>query len=92
VVKKDDKVLSYMELTHYWSGSAGGPEGWPVIVVNEYANIEDAMDQDNSALVEKAWPDEEERKAFLRNSMLTGAMVTTKTWKFVTIGVFTKIK
>ncbi len=66
VVKKDDKVLSHMELTHYWSGSAGGPEGWPVIVVNEYATIEDAMDQDNSALVEKAWPDEEERKAFFK--------------------------
>ena len=66
VVKKDDRILSHMELMHYWSSSAGGPEGWPVIIVNEYATIEDALDEDNSALLEKAWPDEEERKAFIK--------------------------
>lgn len=64
IVKKDGTIISYMYLQHYWSGSAGGPEGWPVIVITEYASIEDALDEDNSALWEAAWPDEEERKAY----------------------------
>lgn len=64
IIKKDDRIISYMELQHYWSGTAGGPHGWPVVIVNEYATIEDALDEDNSALWEAAWPDEEERKAF----------------------------
>ncbi|MBT3216334.1 MAG: hypothetical protein HOD97_04665 [Candidatus Marinimicrobia bacterium] len=64
VIKKNEKVLSHMELGHYWSGSAGGPDGWPVIMVNEYATMEDALDEDVSDLVETAWPNEEERKAF----------------------------
>ena len=34
VVMKDDRVLSQMMLNHYWSGSAGGPHGWPVVIVN----------------------------------------------------------
>lgn len=33
IVKKDDKIISYMQLQHYWSGSAGGPAGWPIIVI-----------------------------------------------------------
>lgn len=64
VIKKNEKLLSHMELGHYWSGSALGPEGWPVIMVNEYATMEDAIDEDISDLLEAAWPDEEERKAF----------------------------
>ena len=64
VILKDEKVLSHMRLMHYWSGSAGGPDGWPVIMVNEYATMEDALNEDASDLVEAAWPDEEERKAF----------------------------
>lgn len=64
IIKKDDKIISHMFLQHYWSGSAGGPEGWPVVLLSEHANIEDVLDEDNSALWEAAWPDEEERKAF----------------------------
>jgi len=64
IVKKDDTIISYMQLQHYWSGSAGGPEGWPIIIITEYTSIEDALNEDNSALWEAAWPDEEERKAF----------------------------
>ena len=64
IVKKDDTIISYMYLQHYWSGSAGGPEGWPIIVITEYASIEDALNEDNTALWEAAWPDEEERKAY----------------------------
>ena len=66
VIDKDDKVLSHMMLQHYWSGSAGGPHGWPIVIVNEYATIEDALNEDVSELVEAAWPDEEERKAFMK--------------------------
>ena len=64
IVKKDDRIISYMYLQHYWSSSAGGPEGWPLIIITEYASIEDALDEDDSALWETAWPDEEEQKAF----------------------------
>jgi len=55
-----------MMLMHYWTGSMGGSGGRPVIMVNEYATMEDAINEDISELVEKAWPDEEERKAFLK--------------------------
>lgn len=64
IVKKDDKIISHMFLQHYWSGSAGGPDGWPVVLVNEYASMEDVLNEDNSALWEAAWPDEEERETF----------------------------
>ena len=64
IVKKNNRIISSMFLQHYWSGSAGGPEGWPVIIITEYASIEDALDKDDSALWEAAWPDEEEREAF----------------------------
>ena len=64
IVKKNNRIISSMFLQHYWSGSAGGPEGWPVIIITEYASIEDALDEDDSALWEAAWPDEEEREAF----------------------------
>jgi hypothetical protein len=64
VVMKDDRVLSHMMLTHYWSGSAGGSKGWPVVFVNEYANMDDLLDEDISKLLEAGWPDEKERKTF----------------------------
>ena len=50
IVKKDDTIISYMQLQHYWSGSSGGPEGSPIIVVTEYASIEEALNEDNCKL------------------------------------------
>ena len=64
VVMKDDRVLSQMMLNHYWSGSAGGPHGWPVVIVTEFASMDDLLDEDLSKLLEAGWPDEKERKAF----------------------------
>lgn len=64
VVMKDDRVLSQMMLNHYWAGSAGGPHGWPVLLVSEYASMEDLLDEDLSKLLEAGWPDENKRKAF----------------------------
>ena len=64
VVMKDDRVLSQMMLNHYWSGSAGGPHGWPVVIVTEFASMDDLLDEDLSKLLESGWPDEKERKAF----------------------------
>jgi hypothetical protein len=68
VINKNDKILSWMELRHYWSGSLGDGDT-PIIVVTEYANIEDA---DNNSLskeaIGKAWPDEDERKAWFEKS------------------------
>ncbi|MBC8345759.1 MAG: hypothetical protein ISR89_06090 [Candidatus Marinimicrobia bacterium] len=66
VVMKNDKIISRRELKHYWSGSLGGGK-IPVHNVTEYANMVDA---DNNSLskeaIEKAWPVEEERKAFFQ--------------------------
>ena len=64
VVMKDDRVLSQMMLNHYWSGSAGGPHGWPVVIVTEFASMDDLLDEDLRKLLEAGWPDEKERKAF----------------------------
>jgi hypothetical protein len=68
VINKNDKILSWMELRHYWSGSLGDGDT-PIIVVTEYANIEDA---DNNSLskeaIGKAWPDEDERKAWFEKA------------------------
>ena len=63
VVMKDDRVLSQMMLNHYWSGTAGS-NGWPVLIVTEFANMDDLLDEDLSKLLEAGWPDEKERKAF----------------------------
>jgi len=64
VIMKNENILSRRELRHYWSGSLGGGH-IPIVIVTEYATIVDA---DNLALNrpynEKAWPNEEERKAF----------------------------
>ena len=68
VIMKNDKILSWRELRHYWSGSLGGGD-IPIVTVTEYANLADA---DNNALdwpaIQKAWPDEEERKALFENA------------------------
>lgn len=64
VVMKDDRVLSQMMLNHYWSGSAGGSDGWPVLFVTEFASMEDLLDEDLSKLLEAGWPDEKKRKEF----------------------------
>ena len=63
IVMKDDRVLSQMMLNHYWSGTAGS-NGWPVLIVTEFANMDDLLDEDLSKLREAGWPDEKERKAF----------------------------
>ena len=67
IVKKDDRVLSSMLLGHYWTGSAGGSDGWPMLIISEYATLEDLLDEDKEKvdkLYEKGWPDEKERKEF----------------------------
>ena len=64
VIMKNEKILSRRELRHYWTGSLGGGH-IPIVFVTEFATM---LDADNLALNrpyrEKAWPDEEERKAF----------------------------
>ena len=63
IVMKDDRVLSQMMLNHYWSGS-GGVDGWPVLIVTEFASMDELLDEDLSKLLEAGWPDEKDRKAF----------------------------
>jgi hypothetical protein len=66
VIMKNDKIISRRELKHYWSGSLGGGK-IPVHNVTEYANMVDADNTSiNADAVKKAWPDEEERKAFFQ--------------------------
>ena len=60
----DDRVLSQMMLNHYWSGSAGGPHGWPVVIVTEFSSMNDLLVEDLSKLLKSCWLDEKERKAF----------------------------
>jgi hypothetical protein len=72
VIMKNDKILSRREMRHYWSGTLGGGSS-AFVVMTEYGNITDA---DNTAInrqaILKAWPDEDERKAFFekRNKYL----------------------
>ena len=64
VIMKNDKIISRRELKHYWSGSLGGGK-IPVHNVTEYANMVDADNTSiNADTIKKAWPDEDERKAF----------------------------
>ena len=68
VINNNDKILSWMELRHYWSGFVGGGDT-PIIVVTEYANLEDADNTSiNRETILKAWPDEEERQAFFQKA------------------------
>ena len=68
VINNNDKILSWMELRHYWSGFVGGGDT-PIIVVTEYANLEDADNTSiNREAILKAWPDEEERQAFFQKA------------------------
>lgn len=82
VINKNDKILTWMELRHYWSGSLGGGD-IPIIIVTEYANIEDA---DNTSInwptIQQAWPDEEERKAWFKKANKYGG------WGHKDIGLY----
>ncbi len=64
VIMKNEKILSRRELRHYWSGSLGGGHT-QFVLVTEFATM---LDADNLTLnrpyIEKAWPDEDERKTF----------------------------
>ena len=67
IIKKDDRVLSQMMLTHYWSESAGGSDGWPVLIVSEYGSLDDLINEDTELtdkLYEKGWPNKDEREKF----------------------------
>ncbi len=62
VTKKQKGLLSEMNLSHYWSGTTGE---WTVI--SEFKSFGDIDDTDErNALIDKAWPDEEERKTFFK--------------------------
>ncbi|HIN62528.1 MAG TPA: hypothetical protein EYM89_07220 [Candidatus Marinimicrobia bacterium] len=62
-VMKNDKVLSHRELRHYWSGTLGGGDFY-YVEVREYKSLEDMNNPGWAEVNEKAWPDEEERKAY----------------------------
>ena len=67
VVMNDDKLLSQIVLSHYWSGELGYGKGWPFVYVREWASFADAEDNESLATArEEAWPDEEERKAAIK--------------------------
>jgi len=67
VVMNDDKLLSQIVLSHYWSGELGYGKGWPFVYVREWASFADAEDNESLAKArEEAWPDEEERKAAIK--------------------------
>ena len=64
VEMKNDKLLSQLVLSHYWSGELGYGKGWPIVYVREWASMADADDNESWAKVqEEAWPDEAEREA-----------------------------
>ena len=64
VVMKNDKLLSQIVLSHYWSGELGYGKGWPIVYVREWASMTDADDNESwSKVQEEAWPDEAEREA-----------------------------
>ena len=64
VVMKNDKLLSQIVLSHYWSGELGYGKGWPIVYVREWASMTDADDNESwSKAQEEAWPDEAEREA-----------------------------
>ena len=73
VIMKNDKILSRRELGHYWSGSLGGGQA-PFVIITEFANTDDMINRnaDGAEARRKAWPDEDERKAFFekRNKYL----------------------
>ena len=66
VTMKNNKILTSMELHHYWTGSLGGGPR-PVIFLVEYANIIDADNTGiNNGTIMKAWPGEDERREFFQ--------------------------
>ena len=67
VVMNDDKLLSQIVLSHYWSGELGYGKGWPFVYVREWASFTDAEDNESWIIArEEAWPDEEDRKAAMK--------------------------
>ena len=66
-IMKNDKVLSYRELRHYWSGSAGGGEYY-YVQVWEFKSLEDMNSQGWAKVHEKAWPNEKEREEFFEKA------------------------
>jgi hypothetical protein len=63
VIKKNDKILSHRELSHYFTASSTD-----YLVIDEYkdfASLEEAFKL-NDELEKKAWPDEKQRKEFLK--------------------------
>ena len=67
VVMNNDKLLSQMVLSHYWSGELGYGKGWPIIYVREWVSFTDAEDNESwTKAREEAWPDEEDRKAAMK--------------------------
>ena len=67
VVMNNDKLLSQIVLSHYWSGELGYGKGWPFVYVREWASFADAEDNESLAKApEEAWLEEEERKAAIK--------------------------
>ena len=64
---KNDKVLSYRELRHYWSGSQGGSEYYYVRVW-EFKSLEDMNNTGWTEVHEKAWPNEKKRQEFFEKA------------------------
>jgi len=66
VIMKNNKILSRRELHHYWSGTLHGDKR-AFKVITEYASLEDADNNSiNAEAINKAWPDEDDRKAFFK--------------------------
>ena len=66
-IMKNDKVLSYRELRHYWSGSQGGGEYYYVRVM-EFQSLEDMNNTDWAEVHKKAWPNEKKREEFFEKA------------------------
>jgi hypothetical protein len=66
-IMKNDKVLSYRELRHYWSGSAGGGEYY-YVQVWEFKSLEDMNSPGWVKVNEKAWPNEKKREEFFEKA------------------------
>lgn len=61
VVKKNPKIISRYVVRHFW-----GSDSRQVVVMTEYANMDDIdlAGEEGSKLFQKAFPNEEDRKAF----------------------------
>lgn len=60
ITMKDEKMLSQRVLQHYW-----GDDSRKLVVIREYRNMEDMLDDTaNEELFKASWKTEEERQAF----------------------------